>query len=100
MDGNEGDTVAYQYSTREGEQRGNLPSLATIEAVTTAKGVDPDTLPPLYDAVDPDALDDLLGDPRRDDVQVSFSYADCDVTVERGLVTVERQAKSGPAQLE
>lgn len=33
---------------------------AVIEAVATRAGVDETELPPLYDAVDPDALDNLV----------------------------------------
>jgi hypothetical protein len=36
------------------------PSEAVVEALATAAGVEPTDLPPLYDFVDPDALDTLF----------------------------------------
>ena len=47
-----------------------------LSAVT---GVDPLDLPPLYDAVDLDALKTLVEG--CDDAEVQFSAVDCDVTV-------------------
>ncbi|MDZ5812419.1 HalOD1 output domain-containing protein [Halorubrum sp. AD140] len=53
------------------------PSTAVIEALAASTGRDPTAMPPLYDYVDPDALDALLGsrtgDPE-DSVTVSFAY--------------------------
>lgn len=56
-------------------------STAVVEAVASAKGVDEVDLPPLNDAVDPDALNALFKP--RDDPEglVTFTYADCEVTV-------------------
>ena len=42
-------------------------------------GVDPLDLPPLYDAVDVDALQQLFD--RGEDVEVTFGVAGCEVTV-------------------
>jgi hypothetical protein len=57
---------------------------AVVLAVAEATGVDPLDLDPLYDCVDPDALDALFdsGD-GLDDLTGSFefTYAGCDVTV-------------------
>lgn len=36
-------------------------------------------LPPLYDRIDPGALDSLIN--RMADGEVSFAYADCEITV-------------------
>lgn len=54
-------------------------SMRVIEAVADAKGVDPVTLDPLYDVLDPDALDGLFSC----DVQgcVQFEYEGRRVTV-------------------
>ena len=38
------------------------PSVAIINAVAEAAGVDPLELPPLYESIDTDALDNLFGD--------------------------------------
>lgn len=35
-------------------------AVAVVEAVAAAAGVDPQVLPPLYDFINPDALDDLF----------------------------------------
>lgn len=67
-------------------------SLAVIEAVAAVSGTDPLELPPLYDAVNPDALNALF-EPhdRRDgsDLRIEFSYNGFDIVVRDGLqVTV------------
>lgn len=41
------------------------PTEAIVEALAEAAGIDPIDLPPLYESVDPDALDQLFG--ARDD---------------------------------
>lgn len=61
-------------------------SEAVIRQIAEAAGVDPLALPPLYDAVDPDALDALFepspGDPILSGT-VSFTYCGCGVVVFR-----------------
>jgi len=42
------------------ESAAQSPSEAVVEALADAKGVDPLELDPLYDAIDPDALDALF----------------------------------------
>ena len=71
------------------------PSIALVEAVADRKKVDPTDLPPLYDVVDPDALDTLL-----DDVEeVSFAYSGYHVTLRTGgvarVVDSERTTATG-----
>lgn len=59
-------------------------STAVVEAVAERVGVDPiDLNPPLYRAIDPDALDDLLTSLETGDADgsVSFHYLGYDVTV-------------------
>ncbi|QRV15714.1 HalOD1 output domain-containing protein [Haloterrigena salifodinae] len=66
------------------------PSLAVVDAVASASETDPTALPPLYNAIEPDALDAMFessqpGSTRR----ISFSYNGFDVTVDGGrAVTV------------
>ena len=60
-------------------------SQTVVLAVADATGDDPMELPPLYDTVDPDALNRLFED-RTDGTErlggsFEFAYADCDVTV-------------------
>lgn len=69
------------------------PATAVIETVARATNRDATALAPLYSRVDPDALDAMFepGTSGRgtDDLQVSFSYADREVTVaSHGAVTV------------
>ena len=67
-----------------------------VEEVSTAEGVSPSSLPPLYDAVDPEALETLLTSTRDGQsapVRVSFPYEGYTVTVtDGGEVTVEKSA--------
>ncbi|MFW5911103.1 MAG: HalOD1 output domain-containing protein [Halolamina sp.] len=59
-----------------------------IRRVAAANDADPLALPPLYDTIDPDALDDLVEGMAAG--TVAFSYADCAVTVsDDGSITVE-----------
>lgn len=62
-------------------------SLAVVTAIGAASQTDPAQLPPLYDAIDPTALDTIFTG-ERTDCQVSFRYTDFDVTVSgTGVVT-------------
>lgn len=59
-----------------------------VETVATTKSVDPLDLPPLYDSIDPEALEKLVD--RMDEGEVVFTYAGTEVTVtEDGSVDVE-----------
>jgi len=61
-------------------------------------GIDPLDLPPLYDAVDVDAMQQLFD--RGDDVEVEFAVAGCEVTVRgREDVTVTPTSGRTPATL-
>lgn len=75
-------------------------STAVVEAVAERVGVEPANLePPLYTAVDPDALDDLLTSMTADgnDGAVSFSYLGFEVTVhDDGSVELEN-SNGGPS---
>lgn len=68
------------------------PSTAVVEAVARATGRDPTTLDPLYEAIDPDALDRLIRSSadRSGDATVRFSYLDCRITVRTDHVVVDR----------
>ncbi|ELY30155.1 hypothetical protein C500_09384 [Natrialba magadii ATCC 43099] len=60
-------------------------SLAVINAVSAVADRDPTELPPLYETIDPDALDALLSEQTETGVrpEVSFSYDGYAVTVVR-----------------
>lgn len=71
---------------------GEQPSVRVVEAIAAAEGVDPAALePPLYDVVDPDALDTLADSLCRNGGQfdgvasrVEFTYRTYRVEVEMG----------------
>ena len=84
----EAETIRAQY-----EWSSTAPSTAVIETVAIALDREPTTIEPLYESIDPDALDALLqpnGSPATtNDVTVSFVVADRQVTVHsRGDVVV------------
>lgn len=58
----------------------DYPSTAIVESVSRATGREETALPPLYEAVDPDALDALLVD-ETDGLRLSFRYAGTTVSV-------------------
>lgn len=62
-----------------GSGRGSTVTSAVVEAVADHAGVCPTDLPPLYEAVDPGALEALLSRPGP--IRVRFSYAGYRVTV-------------------
>ena len=71
---------------------GQTPSHGVIRAVAAVKGVEPTALDPLYDFIDPDALDAMFDDtagPRESNVRVSFWIDDLEIEVsEERRVTV------------
>jgi hypothetical protein len=79
------------------------PSTAVIESVAIAADREPTAIEPLYETVDPDALDALIrsGDPNLTDgdASVTFALDGYQVTVQRGgTVAVrpdEARAESG-----
>lgn len=63
-----GDFTVYRGCTPVVDDRydaagDRTPAEAIVDAVATAAGVDPLDLPPLYEMVDPDAVDRLFGHP-------------------------------------
>lgn len=59
------------------------PSEAVIYRIASCEGVDPLELRPLYQAIDPDALDSLVYDSATSGttLQVEFTYLGYDITV-------------------
>lgn len=75
---------------------GSTLSQPVVEAVAEAKGSDPlDLKPPLYEAIDPDALENIfVATPTngRTEGQVTFFYSGCEITVcGDGYISVEEQ---------
>lgn len=72
------------------------PSVAVVEAVATWRDVDITELPPLYDAIDPDALDNLVAHWDRGrthpDRQIRFEYDGVTVLLDGdGQLAIETQ---------
>lgn len=66
----------------------HTPAERVVERVSEAAGIDPLTLPPLYDAIEPDALDALIGSMVQG--SISFEYAGHQVAVDsHGTITVD-----------
>ncbi|WP_255169164.1 HalOD1 output domain-containing protein [Natrononativus amylolyticus] len=62
-------------------ERGAM-SLTVIEAIAAAKSTTPAELtPPLYEAIDPEALNVILQSGHGDSVTVTFEYQEFEVTV-------------------
>lgn len=91
---------AIEYHPETDSYRGRFDSSA--ESVTTAvvsmvakvAENDPLEMEPLYSAVDPDALNDLItsvpSDPSHPDLEVTFAFDDYDVTVHSyGVIAVQ-----------
>lgn len=54
-------------------------SEVVVTAVAVAEGTAPTALPPLYEAIDPDALDTVAGS---ETVEVTFEYAGYEIQVD------------------
>lgn len=77
-------------------------SATIIDAVAAITGNEPADLQPLYEAVDPDALDQLLRSLRTSSIsqgrsEVVFTFNGCEVTVAAdGTITVDPVTEIGP----
>lgn len=71
------------------------PSRAVVSAVATATDTRVLDLPPLYDAIDPTHLDELIADhaDTEDERSVSFQFSGCRVTVTGDTVRVRPEAE-------
>lgn len=72
-------STGLRTQSRTGNQDESV-SLAVVKAVSDTIGTMPEELPPLADAIDPDALEALFAD-RQTSGRVSFLYAGRSVTV-------------------
>jgi len=69
--------------------KGERVSTAIVQELATVEGVEPEELPPLYDAIDTDALDTLIHQSDTDDVTIGFDYGQYRIHVEgTGEITV------------
>ncbi|MFC6719804.1 HalOD1 output domain-containing protein [Natrialbaceae archaeon GCM10025810] len=59
------------------------PAAEIVEAVADVKEVDPVSLPPLFERIDPDALNRLLSAETAGEIHLAFRYCGVDVRVHR-----------------
>lgn len=69
-------------------------SLAVIDCISEADGGNPDARPPLYEVLDPEALNNLFRD--RNNGGVTFTYLDYEITVTPDAVTTTRRIEDQP----
>lgn len=69
---------------------------AVIQTVAETTDTDPLELPPLYETIDPDALDALIEDMQAG--SISFTYTGREITVHSdGTVTIDEPSTGKPA---
>jgi hypothetical protein len=76
-----------EYRIRPSES----PSLRTVFSVVDATGRDQDELRPLYEVIDPDALDTLVRD-SAGSVRLTFRYEGCEIRIDDERVRVGEAA--------
>lgn len=79
-------TRSFQYESTSGE----TATEAVCMAVADMDACSPTDLPPLADAIDPDALNDIFRASNSSAVEVAFPYADKQITVARNRISIER----------
>lgn len=82
--------LIYQRSATETASEGVLEAVSTAldRPIVPDGGADP--LPPLFDAIDPEAIDKLFdASSDRPEPTLSFTYCDCRVTIDAETITVE-----------
>ena len=78
------DPTTRTYHVRHSSEDEEIPLVVEIvEAVAAITGTEPMAMEPLYSVLDPDALELLIRD-AGGDVQATFTYEGCRVTVESG----------------
>lgn len=78
----------------------DAPIESIIQAVAWVKGTEPEALDPLYDGINPDALESLLEADPGNSLTVTFSYEGCSVHINRkGSITVRERPESVVARL-
>lgn len=82
-----------QQSTTVAADAEREPSMAVIELVADATGVDPIELDPLYNAIEPEAIDSLCAS-SRGFRSLSFEYAGHTVSIEQSGETLEISLES------
>ncbi|WP_418285000.1 HalOD1 output domain-containing protein [Halorubrum sp. DTA46] len=85
------------YTSKIPSDADRSPTVCVVEAVSEAIDTDLTELQPLYDAIDPDALDQLIGPPHRfTGGRIRFRYEGCTVTVDAdGWIAVSSGLNDG-----
>lgn len=82
--------LTYQRSATETASQGVLEAVSTALDRPIVPDGGADALPPLFDAVDPEAVDKLFdASDDRPAPTLSFAYCDCRVTIDAETITVE-----------
>lgn len=74
------------------------PSHAVIDCISEVASGDSETRPPLYTAIDPEALNNLFRD--RTNGEVTFTYLDYEITVNSDTVTTTRRREEQPMSVD
>lgn len=89
MIGDSKDELGDWDVTHSYDSSAELPSEVVVRAVAGTTNQTVCSIDPLYDAVDPDALDSFVDD-RESATWLSFSYAGCRVYVDDDTVSVSQ----------
>lgn len=75
--------------------RGESPSEAVLRSLAAVTGVDQlEIEPPLYESIDPDALDQLFESAQSDDLHVSFAHSDHRIIIDgNGDLSIQEVAR-------
>lgn len=91
------DRVGYDPMTETYHNRHTVEAdfplhVAIVETVSAIVGREPTAMSSLYSVLDPDALETLMSSAEGSDVQLSFAYEGCIVTVDSdGGIVVETE---------
>lgn len=85
------------HTSKIADDSDKSPSICVVETVSEATGTDLMDLQPLYDAIDPDALDKLIGSPDQfTEGCIQFRYEGCTITVDAGgWIAVSSETNGG-----
>ncbi len=68
------------------------PSTEIIRKIAAVTGEEPTELPPIYDTIDPEALDKIVNSVASEDFEIEFVYGDYRVMIdETGVVTIDNK---------
>lgn len=92
--GRTADTDERPITVRHDWEQSREPSVSIVEAVAAATGRPVTNLPPLQKHIDPDALNALLSHGPTSLVDITFTYADATVSVNKNGVIEIRLTSS------